>query len=66
MSKIAAKDNAAMNALFQAELVRTGSKTAATEDTTAFKDHEEYEKVVQSVLNEDGKESWDPNDLILD
>jgi hypothetical protein len=66
MSKIAVKDNVAMNSLYKDELIRTGSKTAATEDTTAFKDHEEYDKTVQSVLNDDGKESWDPNDLILD
>jgi hypothetical protein len=66
MSKIATKDNVAMNTLYKAELARTGSKVAATEDTTAFKDHAEYEKTVQSVLSEDSREGFDPNDLVLD
>ena len=67
MKKIASADNAAMNKLFQSELTRTGaSKRAAGEPVQAFKDHAEYEATVQSVLSEDKKESWPPNDMILD
>jgi hypothetical protein len=66
MSKIAAKDNAALNRLYKDELIRMGSKTAADSDPDAFKDHEDYEKELQEVLDEDTKESWDPNDPLLD
>lgn len=67
MAKIAATDNQAMNALYRVEMVRTGQKTAA-ENTSlqAFKDHEEYNKTLQEVMSEDKKESWDPNDMLLD
>ena len=67
MSKIASADNAAMNTLYKGELTRTGAaKTAANENIQAFTDHEDYEKTVEQVLSEDGKESWPPNDPILD
>ncbi len=65
MSKIASADNAALNTLFKGELQRTGTKVAA-EDIQAFKDHEEYQKTLEEVLSDDSKESWDPNDPILD
>jgi len=66
MKAIASADNTAMNNLFKSELTRAGAKIAAGEPVQAFKDHEEYEKVVQSVLSEDKRESWPPNDMILD
>jgi len=66
MSKIAVRDNTAMNTLYRSELSRTGSKVAANEDITAFADHKEYLDTVESVLADDGKESWNPNDEILD
>jgi len=66
MPNIAVPDNTAMNILYRAELSRIGAKIAAGEDPQAFKDHDEYEKTLESVLNSDGKESWEPNDKILD
>ena len=66
MSKIAAVDNQAMNTLYRAELARTGSKIAADEKTDAFTDHKEYESLLESVLSDDGKETWNPNDPLLD
>jgi hypothetical protein len=67
MSKIASADNAAMNSLFTAELSRLGAtKTAAAGDIQAFADHAEYQKTLEDVLSEDTKESFDPNDPILD
>lgn len=67
MSKISSADNQAMNTLFRGELVRTGAaKTAATENIQAFADHAEYQKLLEDVLGDDTRESWDPNDPILD
>jgi hypothetical protein len=64
--KIASGDNTAMNKLYLSERTRNGAKVAAGEPVDAFKDHAEYESVVQSVLSEDKRESWPPNDMILD
>lgn len=66
MSKIASADAAAMNTLYKGELVRIGAVKTAAEDIQAFKDHAEYESTLEEVLREDTKESWDPNDPILD
>jgi hypothetical protein len=67
MAKIAQADAQAMNHLYRTELVRTGSKTAAEDKSIqAFKDHEEYNQTIESLLSEDKKESWDPNDVLLD
>jgi hypothetical protein len=35
-------------------------------DDQAFKDHEDYLDTLEDILSEDKKDSWDPNDLILD
>jgi len=64
--KIASGDNSAMNKLYRAEITRGGLKVAAGEPVQAFKDHADYEATVQSVLSEDKRESWPPNDMILD
>jgi hypothetical protein len=71
MSKIASADREAMNALYKSELTRAGKTAGAAfgdnnEDPDAFKDHEEYEKTLEEVLREDTKQSFDPNDPILD
>lgn len=65
MAKIAHVDNVAMNHLMKVEASRKGIKLAA-EDPQAFKDHEEYLSVVDSVLAEDKRESWSPNDPLRD
>ena len=66
MTKIAAADASAMNKLFAQELTRTGSKIAAGEDIQAFDDHKEYVGTLESVLGDDKKDGWDPNDVKLD
>ena len=70
-TKIAASDNKAMNALLGLELKAAGLKVAAageegSGDPQAFEDHEEYLKTLDEVLKEGDKESWSPNDEILD
>jgi hypothetical protein len=47
-------------------MARTGSKVAADSKTDAFTDHKEYESLLESVLSDDNKESWNPNDPLLD
>jgi predicted transcriptional regulator len=64
--KIAAAENSAMNRLYTSEAIRTGTKVAAGEEIQAFEDHKEYVETLESVLKEDGKESFNPNDEILD
>jgi hypothetical protein len=67
MSKIATSDQNALNTLMRGELTKMGSKTAAEDKSLqAFKDHEEMISTLESVLKEDGTESFDPNDMILD
>jgi hypothetical protein len=71
MSKIASADASAMNTLYKAELSRVAKVAGAAygdnnEDPDAFKDHAEYEKVLEEVLSTDTKNSFDPNDPILD
>lgn len=67
MAKIAAVDNTALNSLMRDELRRVGAKTAAEDKTLqAFTDHKDLEDVLNSVLQEDKTESFDPNDEILD
>lgn len=74
MSKISAVDASAMNYLYTRELARMGvRRTAAStsaegddRDLQAFKDHEEYQDLLEKVLSDDSKESFDPNNPILD
>jgi hypothetical protein len=70
MAKIAQNDAIAMNSLFAGELVRVGGKTAAGAESPtgpeAFTDHKDYEATLANVLADDKKESWSPNDMILD
>jgi hypothetical protein len=44
-------------------------KTAAKNEgwtEEAFSDHKAYLETLESILADDKKESWDPNDMILD
>jgi len=66
MAKIAANDNIAMNKLYASEAEKAGVKTAAVEDVQAFEDHAEYVETLESILKDDKKDSWKPNDLLLD
>jgi hypothetical protein len=66
MGKIASTDSTAMNHLFSVEASRQGIHLAAGEDPQAFKDHEEYLSVVDSVLKADKSNAWDPNSVTLD
>jgi flagellar basal body rod protein FlgB len=67
MAKIAAVDNQAMNALYRTELTRNGNKVAAEDkDIQAFQDHADYNATLDAVMKEDKRESWDPNDMLLD
>ena len=75
--KIAKIDNDAMNSLYAGEFGKLAgqSKTATTDwqddkgapkDPQAFADHSEYLATLKSVLAEDGKDDFDPNDEKLD
>jgi hypothetical protein len=65
MAKIAAADRDAMNQLYVEELNKTGAKVAG-EDVQAFEDHKEFLDTLESVLKDDKKEGWAPNDPKLD
>lgn len=65
-TKIAAPDAQAMNKLYAQELAKTGAKVAAGEDIQAFDDHQEYVSTLETVLSEDKKDGWEPNDPKLD
>jgi hypothetical protein len=65
-TKIAAADAAAMNRLLGQELSASGVKIAADEKIEAFKDHAEYVSVLETVLSDDKKDGWEPNDPKLD
>ncbi len=66
---IASADRQAMTGLLQANLAK---RTAAEDKDADFitsqviDDHKEYSNTLQSILAEDKKEAWDPNDQILD
>jgi hypothetical protein len=65
MAKIQEPDATILNRLYAS----AQGKTAATDkghSDVAFKDHEEFLGVLDEVLSSDDKQSWDPNDLILD
>lgn len=73
--KIAAADAKAMNSLFASEVARmakaAGEVDTKTEgptpsDAQAFKDHSEMIKVLESVMSDDKKTDFSPNDEILD
>ena len=65
MAKIASTDNQAMNKLFAIEATKAGVKTAAG-DTQGFDDHKDYLSTLESILSDDKKTAWEPNDLLLD
>lgn len=70
--KIAQVDATAMNSLYASELTRMGVKVAADDekgaphDPQAFKDHAEYIETMKSVMAEDSKTDFQPNDPIQD
>ena len=64
-TKIAAADAKAMNTLLASELNKNGVKTAS-ENIEAFEDHADYISTLESVLAEDVKGAWEPNDPKLD
>jgi len=73
-NKIAQVDAQAMNSLYASELTRMGAatKTAADDekgaphDPQAFEDHAEYLETLKSVMAEDKKTDFSPNDPTLD
>ena len=65
MAKIAAIDNNAMNKLYAQEAHTAGVKLAGGE-VQAFEDHAKYVETLESVLKDDKKDSWAPNDMLLD
>ena len=65
MAKIASTDNNAMNKLFAIEASKAGKKVAAA-DVQAFEDHKEYISTLESILKDDKKTAWEPNDMMLD
>lgn len=73
MTRIAASDAQAMNQLYH-EHVTAALRTAGVNPDkdlpfntdVAFKDHESYMAALESVLNSDDKQAFDPNDPILD
>jgi hypothetical protein len=64
MAKIAAVDNNAMNMLYAQEAHTAGVKLAAKEDL--FADHKDYVSLLEETLKNDKKDSWAPNDMLLD
>lgn len=70
--KIAKVDADAMNSLFASELTKSGVKFAASDDKgiinapQAFEDHDEYLETLKSVMAEDSKTDFQPNDQVLD
>jgi hypothetical protein len=70
--KIAKVDAEAMNSLYASELTKAGIKVAADDekgaphDPQAFKDHAEYLETMKSVMAEDSKTDFQPNDPIQD
>ena len=67
MAKIQEPDNSVLNRLYTADLNKSAAKKdEAGQTETAFKDHEHFLDTLESVLSSDSKESWDPNDPILD
>ena len=71
-NKIAKIDADAMNSLYASELTRMGAKTAADDekgaphDPQAFEDHSEYLETLKSVMSEDKKTDFSPNDPVQD
>lgn len=59
-------DQKAINTLFASELTRMGTKTAADAPPQAFEDHKDFEATLENVMAEDKKNSWEPNDMLLD
>lgn len=68
--KIAKADAAVMNKLYATEVAKIAAdqkvKIASPEDPQAFKDHQEYNATIESVMRDDKGTSFDPNDPIKD
>lgn len=70
--KIASIDKTAMDTLYAEDFKRVAAasdvkdQNGAPEDPQAFEDHEEYLTTLQSVLSEDKRNDWEPNDVSLD
>ena len=70
--KIAQVDATAMNSLYASELTKAGVKFAAADDKgaphdpQAFEDHAEYLATLKSVMAEDNKTDFSPNDPVQD
>jgi len=69
--KIAKVDADAMNSLYASELNKKGIKNASDDKgiihaPQAFEDHEEYLATMKSVMAEDSKTDFNPNDEISD
>lgn len=66
MAKIQEPDNTILNRLYAKALPKNAKKDMGTNTEVAFKDHESFLSTLEEVLASDEKESWDPNDPILD
>ena len=73
MSKqIVAVDKTAMDTLYAEDIKRVTARAGiadqngAPEDPQAFEDHSEYIATLESVMSEDKKDSFSPNDEKLD
>ena len=72
MTKIANSDREVLDTLYQnvvnASLKQAGiyDKELPTNTTTAFEDHADYIKTLESVLTGGKTQAFDPNDPILD
>jgi hypothetical protein len=70
-NKLAKVDAEAMNSLYASELTKAGIKTAADDKgiinaPQAFEDHQSYLETLKSVMSEDKKTDFNPNDPTLD
>ncbi len=71
MTKLAATDQKAMDSLYKSHVTarvaaaKLDSGTAADTEV-AFKDHETYLDTLGEILDSDDKQSWNPNDMLLD
>ena len=67
-SEVAKADHAEEEAVRES-VVREDMKTSAKNegwDEQAFNDHKEYLDLLEDVMSEDQKESWEPNDVNQD
>lgn len=65
MAKIQEPDFSMLNKLYASATGKTAAKTEGHSEV-AFNDHKEFLDTLDEILSEDNKQSWDPNDMILD